>query len=370
MLKKKIMIIILMAGSAVLGACRKDSSSRESPAEAADVHQASLNPEVLDIPGLKVELVERRVLSIPVKAAGTIAFNPGRLACLTARVPGRIEAVYAFEGDRVKEGQAVLALYSLDYLSAQQELIQLLLQEERARSAGDEETASLTSGLIGSAVRKIKLMGVGEEEVQKVRENRTLNDRLLIKAPFSGSLVAQSAVTGDYVEIGNELFQLADLETLWAMANIFEKDLPLVKPGMMAEVRVQAFPQEVFIGRLTVIGAVEDAETRTVRGRIELPNPGGRLKPGMFAEIILTSAATTDILALPAAAVRNVEGKSVVFVKEAAGQFVLREVKTGRVFGSWVEVLEGLKEGEMIATEGSFSLKAEMLKKQLGEEHE
>jgi RND family efflux transporter MFP subunit len=177
-------------------------------------------------------------------------------------------------------------------------------------------------------------------------------------------------VTGDYVEVGRELFQLADLETLWATANIFEKDLPLVRPGMTAEVRVQAFPQDVFSGRLTVIGAVEDADTRTVRGRIELPNPGERLKPGMFAEIILTSPAAAEILALPASAVRYVEGKSVVFVKEAAGPFVLREVKTGRLFGSWMEVLEGLKEGDMVATEGSFSLKAEILKKQLGEQHE
>jgi Cu(I)/Ag(I) efflux system membrane fusion protein len=370
MSKKNLIFIILAGGLVLSGACRKESGGEAGPAESADLHSAGLNPGALDIAGFKAERVERRVLSIPVKAAGTIAFNPRRLACLTARVPGRIEAVYAFEGDRVREGQTLLALYSLDYLSAQQELIQLVMQEERARKAGDEESASLTSGLIGSAVRKIKLMGVAEEEIRKARESKTLNDHLLIKAPFAGSLVAAGAVTGDYVEIGNELFQLADLDTVWATANIFEKDLALVRAGSKAEVRVQAYPGETFTGRLTVLGAIEDAETRTVRGRVELANTGGKLKPGMYADITLISPATADVLALPATAVRNVEGKYIVFVQEAADRFVPREVKTGRAFDSWVEILEGLREGEVVATEGSFSLKAEMLKKLLGEEHE
>ena len=370
MLRKGLILMILVSGLVLSGACRKESGGEATPAELTDSHSAGLNPGALDIAGFKAERVERRVLSIPVKATGTIVFNPSRLVCLTARVGGRIEAVYAFEGDRVKEGQDLLALYSLDYLSAQQELIQLVRQEERARKAGDEESASLASGLIGAAVRKIRLLGVSEKEVNRVRETQAIDDLLLVRAPFAGRVVAAGAVTGDYVETGKELFQLADLETLWAMANIFEKDLRLVRPGAKAEVRVQAYPGESFAGRLTVLGAVEEAETRTVQGRVELPNPSGKLKPGMYADITLSSPETAEVLAVPAGAVRVVEGQSIVFIQQSADRFVPRKVKTGREFDGRVEILEGLSEGEVIAAEGSFSLKAEMLKKTLGEEHE
>ncbi|HUU39155.1 MAG TPA: efflux RND transporter periplasmic adaptor subunit [Candidatus Desulfaltia sp.] len=365
-----LVLIALLVGVAFTLACRESRSSAEAPAGETEKTSADEHHEALLVPDVKTQKVGRRPFSIPVKATGVIGFNQKRFVCISARVPGRIEEVLAFEGDRVKTGQTLLALYSPDFLSAQQELLHLFQQQERSRKTGDEEGAKLAAGLIRSSVHRIKLMGVREEEIRKIQESGTVSETLAVQAPISGTLVSARAVSGEFVEMGTELFELADLDVLWATVHIFEKYLALVRPGFRAEVRTQAYPAEVFPGRLVLVGDVQDEETRTTKGRLELSNPSRKLKPGMFIEVTLIPVAIGESLAVPEQAVRQVEGKTVVFVRVPGGAFEPREVKLGRLAGGWAEILEGLQEGEEVATEGSFSLKAEMLKKTLEGEHE
>jgi RND family efflux transporter MFP subunit len=362
--------LMIAAGLVVSASCRKDDTPAENAAEKAASEAVVLSAETMSISGVKVVKAERRTLAAPVRAAGTIEFDQRRLVCLTPRVPGRIEAVYAFKGERVKENQRMLDLFSLDYLSAQQELIQLLLQRDRAAESGDIESETLASNLIRSTARKIRLMGAADEDIQKIQGSRTLQDYLHIAAPFAGSVVAATAVAGDYVETGRELFRLADLGTLWVTVGVFEKDLTLVGPGAEGEIQVQAYPGEIFKGRLTLLGDVVDTETRTVKGRLEVSNPALKLKPGMFADVTLVGVRSAETLVIPEKAVRNVEGRNVVFIPGGGGSFVPREVRLGRVISGWVEILEGLEEGDEVAAEGSFALKAELLKKTLEGEEE
>ncbi|MDH4271386.1 MAG: efflux RND transporter periplasmic adaptor subunit [Candidatus Aminicenantes bacterium] len=367
---QRLMLIALMAGSALIPACREGRSSAEAPAGEVEKTSADEPHEALVVSAVKTEKVGRRSFSMAVKATGIISFNQKKYVCISARVPGRIEEVLAFEGDRVKTGQTLVTLYSPDFLSVQQELIHLFQQQERSLKSGDEESAKLAAGLIRSSVHRIKLMGVGEEDIRKIQEGGTVSETLDVTAPFSGTLVSARAVSGEFVEMGTELFELADLDILWATVNIFEKDLALVRTGSQAEVRTQAYPEEVFPGRLVLIGDVQDEVTRTTKGRLELPNPSRKLKPGMFIDVTLIPGTTGETLAVPEQAVRQVEGKTVVFVQVPGGAFEPRAVKLGSLTGGWAEILEGLQEGEVVATEGSFSLKAEMLKKTLEGEHE
>jgi Cu(I)/Ag(I) efflux system membrane fusion protein len=362
--------LIIIVGIVLLPACRKGRSSAEAPA--GEVEKASVEEahEALVVAAVKTERVGRKSFSMAVKATGIIGFNQKKYACVSARTQGRIEEVLAFEGDRVETGQTLAALYSPDFLSVQQEFVHLFRQQERSRQSGDEESAKLAAGLIRSSVHRMKLMGVGEEDVRKIQESGAVSDTLAVKAPFSGTLVSAKAVSGEFVETGTELFELADLDVLWATANIFEKDLASVRAGSRAEVRTQAYPVEVFPGRLVLVGDVQDEVTRTTKGRLELPNPSRKLKPGMFIDVTLIPAASRESLAVPEKAVRQVEGKTVVFVQVPGGAFEPREVTLGSLAGGWAEILEGLQEGEIVATEGSFSLKAEMLKKTLEGEHE
>ncbi len=366
----RLVFIALMAGIAAIPACREGRSSAEVPAGEVGKASADEPHEALVVSAVKTEKVRRRSFSMAVKATGIIAFNQKKYICISARVPGRIENVLAFEGDRVEAGQTLVTLYSPDFLSVQQELIHLFQQQERSLKSGDEEGAKLAAGLIRSSVHRIKLMGVGEEDIRKIQEGGTVSETLAVQAPFSGTLVSARAVSGEFVEMGTELFELADLDILWATVNIFEKDLASVRPGSRAEVRTQAYPEEGFPARLALIGDVQDEATRTTKGRLELPNPSRKLKPGMFIDVTLIPGTTGESLGVSEQAVRQVEGKTVVFVQAPGGAFEPRTVKLGSVIGGWAEILEGLQEGEVVAAEGSFSLKAEMLKKTLEGEHE
>jgi len=167
---------------------------------------------------------------------------------------------------------------------------------------------------------------------------------------------------GSAVEAGSCLAELADLSTLWVLAEVYEKDLAAVAPGAKAEMTVAAYPGEVFGGSLTQVGSVMDEQTRTVKCRLEVANPAGRLKPGMFAEIRIFASGKISFLAVPEEAVRTAEGRAVVFLETAPGRYARRAVEMGRAADGFVEILKGLSAGERVVTAGSFDVKAEMLK--------
>jgi RND family efflux transporter MFP subunit len=362
-------IVWIAIGLAMMTGCRREKNMPQASAGNGDSQGISLPAEAARISNLHRGTVQYKTFSLSVRATGTVTFNKQRYVCLSARVPGRVEQVTAYEGDRVGAGQTLASLYSADYLSAQQDLIQLLRQKESALTRADEDSTRLADRLVRSAIQKLKLMGAEDGDIQPITEGKSPQYLLAVKAPFGGTIISSKAVPGQQVEAGSDLFDLADLDTLWVIARIHEKDLPLVRPGSAASITVQAWPAEIFPGRLLAVGDLEDENTRTIQARIGTANPFRKLKPGMFSEVTLTSPEKERFLAVPETSVREIEGRTLVFVSGPKDTFVPRTIKTGRRVEGWVEVLDGLKEGEEIVTEGSFALKAEVLKKTLeGEE--
>jgi multidrug efflux pump subunit AcrA (membrane-fusion protein) len=355
------------AGLALAAACNRPGEAPAAPEKESSA--ISLSAEAAGMSGVKIEAVRRMSLESAVTSTGVVGFNQRRYACVSSRIAATLEGVDAFEGDRVREGQSLAALYSADYLAAQQDLLQLLgLRDHQTGEAGTE-AAAMTERLVRSAEGRVRLMGAGEGDVRTIIETRTPQSLLVLRAPFAGTIVSGSAAPGRQVQAGADLFEIADLDTLWVTANLHEKDLSLVTPGCSASVSVPAWPGESFPGRLTAIGDVQDETTRTVKARVEIANPRRKLKPGMFAQVRLTCPAGERVLAVPETAVRDVEGRAVVFQPGPGNTFTPRPVKVGRRAEGWVEVLEGLREGDEVVTQGSFSLKAELLKKTLeGEE--
>jgi RND family efflux transporter MFP subunit len=354
---------------ALVTGCGRPTGQPQKHAEDKEPAGLSLPAEAVRLSGIRRETVRPRPLTTPVQAAGVVSLNKQRYVCVSSRVPAIIEAVEAFEGDRVREGQDLASLYSSDYLAAQQDLIQLLRQGERDAREADKEASAMTGRLVRSAIGKLKLMGAADADIQEIQETMSPLNLLVLKAPFSGTIISGSATAGRHIQAGADLFELADLDTVWVIASLHEKDLPLLGPGCAASVAVPAWPGETFRGRLAVIGDVEDEATRTIKARVEIANTQRKLKPGMYAEVTLTPAEGKPVLAVPETALREIEGRVVVFEPGPDNTFLLRPVKTGRRAGGWVEIIEGLKEGDEVVTEGSFSLKAEALKKTLeGEE--
>ena len=190
-----------------------------------------------------------------------------------------------------------------------------------------------------------------------------------VRSPLHGVVLEKSVTQGTAVTVGTPLYVVADLTELWAVAEIDETQLPLVTAGRPTELRVSAYPGETFAGRITFVADMVNPKTRRVTVRCQVPNPSQRLKPEMYASITLAAGEPREVLAVPSGAVQEIEGKPLVFVKTAKGSFERRDVTVGPETEGWVEVRSGVKEGEAVATTGSFLLKSELLKGSLaGEE--
>ncbi len=371
---KKYARTAIAAGFLALGlmatACRPEppapAVATATEGEAEDTMTVALTPEALRTAGIETAEAGVRLIAPVVRVPGEIAFNPRRVAHIAARAAGRIEKLFAYEGDRVGKGQPLALFYSKDFLSLQAELLQALERSRRDEPDAAERNASLA--LLESARKRIRLLDVPDEELAEIERTGSAVSFLTIRAPLRGSVVEGLIHTGDYVEPGANLFRLADLSTVRADLHVFEKDLALVGAGSETVIRAAAFPGRVFPGRIFQMGNVVDEKTRTIEARVDLANPSGDLRPGMYVDAEIRSSGRREVFGVPSAAVLDFDKGQAVFVRTGEGRFALRKVAAGVSVEGFTEILSGLKAGEIVATTGSFFLKSELLKSSLEEE--
>ena len=356
-------------------ACGCGGDKAAVTAEADDDHdhgaeaaaKMTLTPQAVAAAGIRTEPAAARPLARTVVAAGELEWNARRVVHLTARAAGRLERVLAVRGDRVREGQLLAELYSPDFLARQAEFLQAAAR--LARRAGDPAEEGPARALLAGARDRLRVLGLPETEIDALAAAGAARPLLAVRAPLSGTVLESGIVAGDAAELGTSLFRLADPSTVWACLHVQERDLADVRPGAEAVLRVQAYLGEEFRGRLAFVGDAVDADTRTVEGRIELANPAGRLKPGMFVEATIAAAGDRRALAVPESAVQDDAGRAIVFVRTGEATFARRAVRTGERAGGFVEVLEGLAEGEAVAVSGGFLLKSEFHKESISDDH-
>lgn len=355
-----IIISILFSSS-----CGKKEAGRDEAEIGEENEQGviTLSDEALQIAKIKLEAVRFITLFHKIIAPGIISFNERTFAHITSRVPGRVEELFAFPGDKVQERQLLLNLYSPEFLSAQAEFLQAETRLRNAIRDNHPETQATAKSIFESAKQKLLLLGLAGTELEELQETRRIRYLLPLRAPFSGSIVESNAIVGSYIETGFNLFKIANLTTLWVRVNIYEKDLSKIAEGCQALIKVAAFPDLKFNGRLTLLSDIVDEKTRTLQGRVEVSNRAGKLRPGMFADITLISPYAHQILAVPEEAIQRLEGREIVFIPLENNSFLPIEVKTGKKMNGLTEVVEGIKDGDKVVTQGSFILKSELLKK-------
>lgn len=355
----------------------KDTPQPEKPEEKGGEKLLALSDEEAQRAGIKVQKLELQKKTEQIVVTATIQANQDRLAHVAPRVPGRIVKVNASLGDHVKSGQTLAVLDSIElgearsaYLQAASEAAvadagfaraqrlnadNIIPEKEflRARAEHDKARASLRA-----AADKLRMMGVDPA--------RLSDSTFPVVAPFAGTVIEKKAVLGELAPVDQSLFTVADLSTLWIEANLFEKDLAKVRPGAQASVTVSAYPDEVFKGRLTYISSVVDKDSRTVKARVEVPNPDGRLKPEMFATAAIQTGSSVKALLLPEDAVLLVQGQPTVFVAEKGG-FEPRAVEIGERAQGRVVIKSGVEAGEAAVVSGAYALKARLLKSQIGD---
>lgn len=341
-----------------------------------------LSAEEASAEGIKSEAVEYRAVSAAIQLTAAIVANRDRLAHIAPRVTGKLVRVHTNLGERVSAGKVLAHVDSIEIGSANSEYLQ-------ARSAADLARANgvRSEKLYAEQVISQKDYLAARSEVERTDAAlRAARDRLRtlgvglpqpggpapsiypLTAPFAGTIIAKDAVLGELAQPDKPVFSIADLTSVWIEADLFEKDLARVRVGAKASVVVNAYPDQRFPGALTYISDTVDPQTRTLKARIEVPNPEGRLKPGMFATAHLDTDAAQEALAVPADAVVLLDGKSSVFVEEN-GRYLPRAVTLGAGSGTLVPVIEGLSPGDSVAVAGVYALKARLLKSKIGEGH-
>jgi cobalt-zinc-cadmium efflux system membrane fusion protein len=217
---------------------------------------------------------------------------------------------------------------------------------------------------------RLVLLGMSEAEIEQLVKDQMIHSHISIVAPFAGRVIARNITRGEVVETTEKLFVVADLSEVWVLANIPEKDIPFVPSeqspeAKQIEVRLTAYPDDVFHGRITYVGDVLNASTRTMRLRLELPNPDRKLKPEMYATVRIYAKPKENALLVPDSAVQRDRDRRFVFVQQDPQTFIARDIKLGDSNGELVQVADGLREGELVATKGGFLLKSELMGEQI-----
>jgi Cu(I)/Ag(I) efflux system membrane fusion protein len=305
--------------------------------------------------GVRTEAAEPRVIVRPVRAVGTIRVDERRLTSVTLRSDGYIEELFVnTTGQHVEAGEPLFRVYSPQIQQVQIDLMVAVRALQRG-GPGLEGDRSLEGPML-----RLRNLGVPESRIREVRATGANPRTIDWPAPASGTVIEKRVINGQRVVAGEELYRIADLSQVWVIADVAESDLAEIKLGSRAAVTFRAYPTQPVQGEVTFIYPDLKPETRTVRVRIELPNPDGRLKPDMYADVVFHSGIDgAPVVAVPVSAVIDSGVRQVVLVAKGEGRFEPRAVKLGRRGNGHVEVVAGVESGEEVVTSATFLIDAE-----------
>ncbi len=294
-----------------------------------------------------------------IRTVGTVGYDERRLTQVTLKVSGWVKDVFVNSiGQPVRKGEPLLTLYSPDLLATQDEYLLALKTQAQLATSPLADAKTNAASLVASARERLQLWDLTDAQITALERRGTAEPVLTVYAPSSGIVLTREALPGKYVEPGITLYELVDLSTVWIHADVYESEVAAVKLNQPVSVTFASYPAETFRGNVAYVYPSLNTEARTVRVRLELPNPGLKLKPGMYGNVTLQTEAVKT-LAVPKEAVLETGLRQLVFKDRGQGRYEPTPVKLGRRSQDYVEVLEGLTEGERIVTSANFLLDAE-----------
>lgn len=309
--------------------------------------------------GVRTATVARGPVTRTIRTVGQVQYDETRQAEVTLKVEAFVQDLYVnYTGQYVQRGQPLFSVYSPDLLATQHEYVLALESRDRLAASQVSDARDYAERLASTARRRLALWDLPDEEIGRLERTREPRPTLIFRSPASGFVIEKRVVAGMRVAPGDTLYRLADLGVVWVEGDVYEPDVPFVRVGSRATVSLDAWPGETFTGRITYIHPTLDPATRTVRVRLELPNPHGRLKPGMYANVEL-SRRLGDGLLVPADAVVDSGREQFVFVALGDGYFEPRRVRAGHRLGGQIQILDGVAEGEVVAAAATFFLDSE-----------
>ena len=348
--------------------------------------------DLIDSGLVSVSDVSRRNFDSEIGMTGEIQFDKQKIAHLGPRVAGVVLSVKVDIGDQVKTGQTLVVLESVELAEAQAAYLEALAGKHLAQKTHDRQKALYEKKIssekdfleaqqqfesasiqANSARQKLLRMGLSKSAVSNLAKtgHAAATGRLPVAAPFAGRVLELHAVRGELIEPGAEMVLFGDTSSLWVWIDLYEAQLAavnsaLTEKGLPVTVSVRAWPNERFMGYVDYVGNVMDEQTHTIKSRVVLDNAHGKLKPGMFANVALGIDSAQGRIAAPSSAVVSDEGREFVFVRQQGDYFVRRPVTKGRQVDGFVELLDGIDEGQTIVVAGTFLLKSDVLRSKMG----
>jgi RND family efflux transporter MFP subunit len=331
-----------------------------APVQLSDVQEQLIN--------IRVAPVERMEAAETIRAVGSITYDETKVADLNSKVMGWVRKLYVDKpGESVKAGDPLMALYSPDLYSAQQEYL-LTFQKTRSPDNATGASAQMRrfssenkqaeQSLLQAARKRLELWDISEAQIKALEESGAPKDTLELDAPMTGVVIEKNVLPGQMVKPGMLLYRIADLSKVWLDAEVYEYELPLIKVGEKARITVDAYPDKTYEGEVAFIYPYLQTKTRTAKVRLVLQNPDALLKPGMYTNVTLESA-LGDQLTIPASSVFDTGKRQYVFVPAEKGVFAPKEIEPGPRSGDRVVVRKGLEGNEQVVVDGNFLLDSE-----------
>jgi RND family efflux transporter MFP subunit len=361
------------------GMAMPGGSAPSSAAKSDEPVEVSVTPEAMARTGIRIDIVQAATATEGVDVPGTVTSNAYRDTKVNALVGGVVRQVIVELGARVRRGEPLAVIFSSDLADAQMKYLsmratfeadhQKLVRTEKLVALGAasrqelEEVTAMHAGHeteLAAARQRLLLLGLEARQVDSLAEASHVVSEVTVPAPANGEVIARSVNPGQVVSAGQELFVVTDLSTVWVIGDLYEKDFPVVRVGSNAVINVPA-NNRTLRGRVAYIDPRVDPAGRTAKVRVEVPNPGENLRLGMFVTLSFETGSNQRITVVPQAAVQAVGERSVVYlpVEGEEGKFTERPVKLGPSRGDLVQVVEGLRPGEKVVTNGSFFLRSE-----------
>ncbi len=312
--------------------------------------------------GVTYAAVMKRPIQLSIRSVGMLEPDTSKMFDYVARVDGYVQELkVSSPGQQVSQGQALITIYSPDLRSTEQELVNILNDRDRSgasRASNDQ--------LIDATKRRLKLWNVSDQEIAELEKSRRPSDQLMLRSPFDGVVNEVMGRPGMNVKMGDKLVSVLDLSNLWVWAEFYENEIGLLKQGQQIDVSLPAFPNQTFQGQIAVINPVIDPAKRTARVRVDIPNPKGQLRPGMYANVEV-KIDDGEGLTIPVQAALPTGERMLVFLDRGQGKLLPRYVQVGRSFTTfdgqeqenYYQVMSGLQEGDRIVSSANFLIDAE-----------
>ncbi len=330
-------------------------STQAKPTMPEGYAEVRIAPDVQQRIGVTLGRVERSDLSMTIRAVGIVQPNETKVAHIHVKTEGWVEKLYvSYTGQKVKAGDALLSIYSPTFFAAQREF----LSAARAARAGAAQLGD-SQALVDTARRRLELWDIPEDEIRALEKSGEPRRTLTLRSPISGTVLEKQAFAGQYVMPQSDLYVVADLSTVWMQARVFQYELPHVAVGMPVTVSIASAGLQPLAGKVVFIDPIVDEMTRSAQVRIELPNPGGQLRPGMYGDVLIAHAMGSG-LTVPASAVIRTGERDIAFRVISADRFAPVEVKINPMsFGDRFEVVQGLNAGDRVVTSANFLIDSE-----------